>query len=197
MNLRFKEKGVTLVEIAVSIAILGVFASVLVADFPNILRRFALSRATYKLAQDFRRVQDFGLSGILVAGVNSINATGYGIYLKVNPMNDKTYIIYADSGNAQYDGDTQLCSDVSVDPNLDCVLEEVDLTQENPDLYIKELVNIEGNHTSVNFAPPNPDISITNLASGYSEAGIVLGVSIEPDLERTVWVNSSGLIRIE
>ena len=103
------EKGVTLIEIIVVIFIIAIFSLIIIADFPGIEKQYALSNATYKLAQDFRRVQDLGLSGIqlLDADGNQINVQGYGIY--INPaVSDSVYLIYADVGDEadqRYTGD--------------------------------------------------------------------------------------------
>ncbi|MFH1968305.1 MAG: hypothetical protein ABIJ84_02880 [bacterium] len=204
---RFKlqEKGTTLVEIIVVIFIIAIFSSILISNFPKIIRQFALSGSAYKLSQDFRKVQDLGLSGVLIVeeqvGGQSqqIRAKGYGIYF--NLRQNTQYIIYADRGSPsdfKYNGNLQLCSN-SVDSEADCILETINITDENSDLYIKEIININSGavDTSINFTPPNPDIAIDNLSSGKKEIGVMLGLGSEPLLSRTVWVNISGLIRVE
>jgi Tfp pilus assembly protein FimT len=213
-NLKFKIKnsseGVTLVEIIVVIFIITLFSSIIISDFPTIEKHFALSRASYQLAQDMRRIQDLGLSGVQEtdSAGNLMAVQGYGIY--INPVqSDVQYIIYADiyDGYAQdsqkYSGDSSYARcDSLVNPQVDCVLDVIDISQDNPDLYIKDIVNINSTFTSINFNPPGPTISIDNLCLSClypadSEVGIVLGLHSDDSAERTVWINTSGLISVQ
>ena len=201
---KFHEKGTTLVEIIVAVVIIAIFSGILVANFPYILKQFAISRVSHKLAQDIRKVQDLGFSGVLITeggGTGQIMVKGYGIYVDI-AANTK-YLIYADRGespNFKYDGDfsTQLCSQNTF-PQQDCIFEIIDIADDNSDLYIEEIINIDSNFTdtSVNFSPPNPNIAIDNLGLGSKDIGIVISSLSEPSLSRTVWVNTSGLIRLE
>ena len=202
---RFHEKGTTLVEIIVVVFIIVIFSSILVSNFPKILRQFALSRSVHKLSQDIRRVQDTGLSGVLITEQEAggqkwqIKAKGYGIYFSLNQST--RYIIYVDRGDSpdsKYDGNPQLCSE-NIFPESDCIFEIIYITDEDPDLYIKEILNLSSGsaNTSINFAPPNPDISIDGLSSGDKEIGVVLGLQSDTSAARTVWVNISGLIKVE
>lgn len=183
-----EEKGISLVEIIVMILLIGVFSTIIISDFPKVLRHFALSRSVYKMAQDLRKAQDLGLSG-----VETNNARGYGFFIDLD-QSDTKYLIYADlDGNALYDQ--------SQDP----IIDEVDVSKENPDVYIKRFKNIVGSYTSINFSPPHPDIYILKKCSGIdcedstdiSRVGIVLGLHSDNSAERTVWMNTSGLINVE
>jgi hypothetical protein len=200
------ERGITLVEIVAMVLIITIFSSILIADFPKIQRQFALSRATYKLAQDLRRAQDLGLSGVVTlnGSESKINVSGYGVFLDINAQ-PKKYVIYADvPPNASVDGDRKyikdepfvFCSE-QTDPAKDCVIDIIDVSKENPNLYIKDILNVSNaNYTSINFNPPSPHVRLDNLESGDS-IGIVLGSIADPLAERTVWVNTSGLIRVQ
>jgi len=194
-----KEKGITLVEIIIAILIVTLFSAILISDFPRILKQFALSRATYKLAQDLRKTQDFGLSGVKTSDNQEelIIAKGYGVYF--NLSNDTEYIIYADRGenpDFRYNGIGQFCID-NDQKDIDCILESIDISKENPDLFISGINNIDSNYTSINFVPPNPTTEIENISYGNFRIGIVLGLRFEPSRTRTVWVNKSGLIQIK
>jgi len=180
------------------------FSAILIANFPKILREFALSRAAYKLAQDIRKTQDLGLSGVQMTDGEGqpILAKGYGIYvdLSISPAED--YLIYADRGEPhdfKYDGGSlQFCSD-NATAATDCILEDIDVSQSNPDLFIKDIRNLKESFSfvSINFSPPNPVINIDNLQQGFSEIGVVLGLKSDDSFERTIWVNTSGLIRVK
>lgn len=190
-----EEKGATLVEIILVIFMITMFSGILVYNFPRVLKQFALSRVSYKLAQDLRRVEDLGLSGAeTIQG-----AKGYGIY--VDTTNNTEYILYADRNGTpeKFDATTQFCTDNPLDPLKDCILDKINIANENPSLYISGFENITmpSFFTSINFKPPNPDISIDNLAQGSSKMAIILRVQGENDLERKVWVNTSGLIEVK
>ncbi|MCX6721220.1 MAG: prepilin-type N-terminal cleavage/methylation domain-containing protein [Candidatus Staskawiczbacteria bacterium] len=216
--LKFKNRnfqpGISLIEIVVVIVIIAIFSTIIIADFPRILKNFALSRATYKLAQDLRKTQDLGLSGLRThdsAGNEITSIKGYGIYVFVDPNATTTnYVVYADLsdvdndlGSKNYDGPSAYiyCTDVT-SPSSDCILDEIDVSKENKDLYIKRLVNTNQDFVSINFSPPdfvNIDTKCVQLCDHQpsSEVGIVLGLLSDNSAERTVWVNTSGLVKIE
>ncbi|MCX6723589.1 MAG: prepilin-type N-terminal cleavage/methylation domain-containing protein [Candidatus Staskawiczbacteria bacterium] len=213
---KFYDKGITLIEIVVAIFIITFFSLILIADYPKIKTQYAISRATYKLAQDLRRAQDFGLSGAQIKYNGGIvPAKGYGIYVYVDPTQgviSTKYLLYADvsDGNAAHDkkytdagahncagGQPYNCCDQDTTvPTADCVIDVIDLSQQNSNLYIKSVSNISTAYTSVNFIPPNPTISIDNISSGNT-IGIVLGLTSDSASSRTVFVNTSGLINVQ
>jgi type II secretory pathway pseudopilin PulG len=218
-NLKSAERGITLIEIIVVIFLIAMFSVIIISDYPKIQRYFALSRAAYKFAQDLRKTEDLGFSGVLLNDKKGVPIIikGYGMYINVSSQPAKQYIIYADVAGApingvrtsdqKYSGDLSypLCSQVDQQNNenngmrtTDCVMEIINVTNANPDLYIKPVINnISGNYTSINFSPPNPNINIDNLSPGQFSIGIVLGLTFDPLSTRTVWVNTSGLINVQ
>jgi len=197
--------GITLVEILVVVFIIGTFLMILVADFPKIQRQFALSRATYKFAQDLRRAQDMALSGVEIkksgAAETIINAKGYGIYIDLI-SNEKEYIIYADIDNSKTynapDAPEKIyCDnfDPVVDAGMDCIVETIDLSKDAHGVIIKEINNTNNfNYISINFNPPNPTVSISGLEGG-NRAWIVFALESDPiNSTRNVFVWKSGLI---
>ena len=205
--------GITLVEIVVVLFVVSLFSVIIVANFPRIMRQSALSRATYKLAQDLRSAQDLGLSGVIINDANGDvinNVEGYGIYVGTPPTNQ--YVIYADvaSGGAnvqKYSGDAfTLCSDVEqsgIALTSDCVIEIIDVTDENPSLSISGIVNnFNGTDinsgTSINFTPPNPTINIEDDDSNhYFGSGIKIVLQNTDGSTRAVLINGSGLIDVQ
>ena len=200
LETRNRRSGVTLVEIIVVVFVIGLFTMILVSDFPQIQKRYALFNTAYRLSQDMRVAQDLGLSGITIYDVNkvAIAAKGYGIYINLSQSN-KQYVIYADvDGSQEYNGGANypLCGSLS-GPQTDCVINMIDLSKTSPYLYIKGLNNISGAYTSVNFSPPGPIIKIGNLNSGQSSIGIELGLTSDVSLLRRILVNTSGLIETQ
>lgn len=197
-NIKYSDKGITLVEIVVVIFIIVMFSMIVVADFPKIQRQSALSRVTYKLAQDFRKTQDLGLSGVQINDKygNLIKAQGYGIYINFNePITQ--YIIYADVDRSQTYNANQSCDFPERDPYIDCAIETIDISKENSRLYIEPVKHISGTLTSINFMPPGPTVNIQNITSGYSDIEIVLGITSDSSLKRIVLVNKAGLINVQ
>ncbi|MCX6718694.1 MAG: hypothetical protein NTY81_03805 [Candidatus Staskawiczbacteria bacterium] len=206
-NLKKYSKGITLVEIVVMIFIIALFSLIVISDFPRIQKQYALSRAAYKLAQDLRRTQDLGLSGIKLNDTNGqpITVEGYGIYFDVsntNPRENIKYVIYADvNGDKKYSGDLSypFCDEADQGNPIiyplatDCVIDEIDVSKENPSLYIEGIENIMGSYASVNFTPPDPITTIDTLNLGQSGINIVLNNGLSA---RKVFVNTSGLINI-
>jgi len=208
------ESGVTLVEILVAVFIITIFTIIVVVDFPKMKRQFALSRATYKLAQDIRRVEDLGLSGVQVYDEVGalIDSKGYGFYINLTNDNQK-YFVYADvsdsggesGANHKYDNDGayEECSSTSTG---DCIIEQIDLSDEPSQVFIKEIITNgfdDWTDISINFTPPNPTVIITvnnsNTASVVIPANvsIVLSLKIDESITRTININSTGLIEVE
>lgn len=201
------KRGITLIEIVVVAFIISLFSLILISDFPKIQRQFALSRVTYKLAQDLRKTQDLGLSGVQVLDVNKhpIAVQGYGIYINL-AQSTTQYIIYADAsanGSQTYDAPSDIPCEETDAPDEDCIIETIDLGKENTSLFIKDIINITGVFTSINFSPPDPIIYIDKRCQQFCEdgdhsrVGIVLGLDTDPSATRTIWVNTSGLINVQ
>jgi prepilin-type N-terminal cleavage/methylation domain-containing protein len=210
LNMKNSERGVTLVEIAVVIFIIAIFSSILIANFPAIQRQFALSRATYKLAQDLRKTEDLALSGVSIkdAQGEQIPVKGYGIFIDLN--NSTKYVVYANvgAGDQKYVGFTNNPVFCSKEESIlqDCVLDVIDLSKENIDLKIKSIFKKEGDYissiagdgVSINFRPPNPNTDITdNNDNIYTSVGIVLGLNSDNSSQREIWINKSGLVDVK
>lgn len=188
LRFKFCERGITLVEIIVSIFMITMFSTILIANFPRILKEFALSRVSYKLAQDLRKVEDLGLSGVQLTDDSGelVQAKGYGIYIDLSALPIEQYKIYAD-----LDGDQSYTL-------ADYIIETIDISKENPNLFIKGVENIRvgGDSTSINFTPPDPTVSIYNLCESCQDVSIVIGLNSE-NSERKVSINTSGLIKVK
>lgn len=219
-----KENGITLIEIIVIIAIIVIFLAIVMVDFPRIMRQSAISRATYTLSQNIRKTQDYGLSGkhFYNDAGQLIPAKGYGVYFDVSADNSSKYLIYADIGsndintgiataedenNQMYDGDfteEYLCSTMSFGANdlkIDCILEIIDIKEENSSLSFKKIENPDKenktiNSLSINFMPPVPAIKITDEFEEENNK-VKIFLKNTDNIERSVYVNESGLINVE
>jgi len=195
------EKGITLVEIIITILIIALFTMITIANFPAIQKQYALSSATYKLAQDLRKTQDLGLSGVTLydSAKKSIAVKGYGLY--VNPTKSE-YIIYADvattsntSGSQNFDNTNFIkCDEYDVSSDTgDCIIDTINIIQQNQNLTINGITNISSPDVSINFTPPGPVTTISNLNSGSNSVDIILSNGVS---SRKISVNTSGLINV-
>lgn len=193
-NFKFKtsnlSKGVTLIEIVVAIFMVSILTIVFVANFPKVLRQFAVSRASYKLAQNLRRAEDLGLSGVKVSGIGSTPKGGYGIYIDSSPGQNQKYVLYADTGTF---------TDYEYVEGQDTIVENIDISSEEPGVVISKIENTGGGSlVSINFTPPNPTITITpGLQVGETGVDITLSSSVDNSIKRIVSVNTSGLIEVK
>lgn len=184
-------KGFTLIELLIVVAIIVILPAVVVSNFPQIKSQFALSRSVYKLAQDIRKVQNMALSS--TPHKDSFNllrpVAGYGMYMDVNALGNKKYILYAD--NADNGGGNQRYDD------LDYVVSVIDFRASEQGVIIKEISNTHGNAASINFGSPAGDVAISEINPGKSDVRIVLGLEGDTAKTRSVVVNTSGLIEVQ
>jgi Tfp pilus assembly protein FimT len=200
-KLKILQKGVSIIEIVVSIFIIVIFTMILIADFPKIQRQFALSKASYKFAEDIGKARSLGFSGAFTTNSGNIitSVNSYGIYLDISADNKK-YIIYANRNiDLKYDKYSQSCDDPLLNQNTkDCIIDSVDLNKISSSL---SFLNINGNNSTninINFAPPNPDVEIYvgGTAIEPGSVNIVLGLNADNNPSRTIIVNTSGLISL-
>ena len=183
-----KNRGFTIIEMLVVISIVVIFPTIVIANFPQIRLQFALSQATHRFAQDVRKTQDMVLSSKRYYDAFGIEqaVSGYGVYVDMDDLGNKKYIIYADvqPGNNEYDA-------------LDYVVESADFTLDQRGVIIKEINKVFGNNVSINFDPPNPDTTITQLNPGETEVEVVFALESDEQSTRSVVINQSGLVEVK
>ena len=122
--------GFTVVELLVVIAIITIIPIIVMPNFSQIRLQFALSRVPHKFAQDVRKTQGLSLSSVTYKDSFGVEQaiSGYGVYVDINNLGKKKYIIYADKSpsNNQYD-------------SLDYIIETIDFIPPNPDTKISSL----------------------------------------------------------
>jgi type II secretory pathway pseudopilin PulG len=200
------DSGITLIEILVVISIMILLSGILIADFPKIKRQFAITRSVYKMSQDIRRAQDMGFSG---EQISDIDVKGYGVYVNLDRLGPKKYLIYADiDGDYRYTITTEvgdiLCNDPDLETETDCLIETIDFSQAEPGVSITNILNTKDDkqEVDINFMPPNPTITITELKvfdDGQIANRVHITFSLDSDssINRTVFVNTAGLIEIQ
>ncbi len=201
-NIKSCNRGITLIEIIAAVFIITIFSAILVSNFPGILKQFALTRAVYKFAQDVKRVEDMGLSGVLTP---NLEVKGYGVYLNTVDANfgNKKYVIYADvNGDHYYDyyvsQENYTCDDLSLPPNKDCILETIDLgtTEKGVTIAVGNIMVDSQLGVSIDFAPPNPNVVLSNITPN-NYVKVVFALESDATQTKCVFVNTSGLIGVE
>lgn len=183
-----KQRGFTIIELLVVVIIVIIFPAVVIANFPHIKLQFAISRTVHAFAQNVRKAQDMALSSMPYRDSFGFlqPVDGYGIYLDIDKLGDKKYILYADRqpGDHQYDP-------------LDYIIFTVDLEDAEPGVVIKEIRNVFGRSASINFAPPNPDTTLTRLNPKENALQVVFALAGETNTVRTVLINTAGLVEVK
>ena len=167
----FYLKGFTLVELLVSIAIIGILTAAVVASSPAAKQGFAIMRSSQGLAQDIRRAQ---IKATAMKEIEGSSPKGYGICLDTNASS--SYILFADQdGNHTYND------------KEDILIETINL---ETDVKISALSS--GSSLNIVFEPPNPTVWVNNSSS--SSSTITLHLENNITKTREIFVNSSGLI---
>ena len=198
--IRNKNKGFTLIEAMVSVAIVSVIMSVVFFDYATFNDNLALSAAAQELAVTIRQAQTYGLtvkevSRDITSGGRFTSA--YGVYFDEN---DPThYYLFADlAGDKKYDvglgcgsgpGNTE-CVEMFTLRNRVRVSNLYDETDSSPQ---------GSNKMHVTFLRPNPDARIY-FTVGTSEVGPSLTGKVVMTSAKgktiTVTVESTGQVLV-
>ena len=169
----FHEKGFTLIEILISIAIIGTLSSVVMVNIGFGNRQQNLLRAAQLLALDIRRAQNLSLaptdSPTCVYGLNINSATRYFVY---------------------FDRD-QTCANghryVAGSPSIAII--------DNPGITLKNSITIDAPfNQDIAFEAPEP---ITYINGAKDSAGFTITLRSPDNTTKTVTVNRFGQVEIQ
>lgn len=164
------QRAFTILELSVVTGIIVVLTALLLPNWKEGQKQFALQRSTHKLAQDIRRVQEMALAAERFHGQVPF---GYGIYF--SQSDPSHYILFADltpsSGNQEYD------------PGVDGIVETVPI--ENNSL----ISQLSADPLTIVFVPPEPKVIIKPAGPGFVKL-------TSGEKSQEVCVNNVGLIEV-
>lgn len=174
-----------MIELLVSIAIIGIFAGIFFANYHGANKKSQLVMAAQKLVTDIRLAQNYCLSA------KDFNTEavpgGWGVYFNTTgPVgtNDATYILFADRNeNGSYTDNP---------PASNELYKKIDFP---PGITITNVVADDAtpNKVSLIFVPPDPTVTVDKGMAGNE---IDVTISDTDGNSKTVSVNFLGLIEV-
>jgi type II secretory pathway pseudopilin PulG len=177
-----KINGFTIIELLVSMFIIIVLSTILVARYRGANPDYTLTQAAQKMVSDIRRAQNMSMNG---TEINSTTGySGYGIYMKPSDSNT-SYKFYADkNGNQKFDSeasDQKIGDDIRLPSKV--VIDSI---------TFGSLVN----RADIFFLPPNPTTFINGSSNGSNDLIITLKEQ-STSHTKTVRVTLAGLIEAQ
>lgn len=169
-----KNQGFTIVELATVMAIIFVISGFAAANYHRGDRAVILDNQASRLAQDFRRVQEWALSSREIDG---LAPAGYGVHI---PGAGNYYVLYADNnGDKKYSAESEIVETIFLDDKI-----EISVCQPNP--------------ADINYAAPDLSGKITDgtVVNDFDWAKITFRVK-GGGQTRVIAANIAGLVYVE
>lgn len=194
------KSGFTLVEALVAVSIFVIFATLLLANYPEFLSRSSIDSLAHEVALTVRQAREYG-QNIRLGGFTGGKKESYGVYFSA--LDEKSFILFADLDNSgTYDG--SVCGS----EGTEC-LEQFTITSGARIADICGDVKTEGlsiddpsatcglGALNIVFTRPNPDAKIIDSdGNAYSDADIVVS-SFRGTNKQAVIVWTTGQIIVE
>jgi len=169
-----KERGMTLIEILIAIAIIGILLATSFLAYRPRGQELALQRSVFRVASEIEKAREMAMSAQQHSS-GDVPAGGYGVYFDTaSPSN---YILFADidaSKNRKTDGS-----------------EDVETISLEKGLTISALS--PSGPVNITFVPPSPNVYLQRGAV-VGEVDIAISIEGDPSKSKVVSVNKAGLI---
>ena len=178
-----KKSGFTLIELIVSVSIMGMMTALFLVNYHSANRRSDLTMTAQKMVADIRMAQNYalGLARYGAAGSLNVPTGGWGLNIDLANSN-KQYLIFADDdGDKIYDsGEANLAYGA--------------LVSSLPSNIIIESLSV-GQRANITFLPPDPITTIYGPIATSSEININLK-DLSTNNIKTVKINFLGLVEL-
>ncbi len=165
-----KNLGFTLLELLVTISIIGILSSVFVLSQPNVKNELNLQRAAFQLVKDLRKAEELALATNFQDCQSGI-FQGYGIYF--DTLNPYSYQLF-----------------------LKCDSNKIEIRKINLPQGTK-ISSLSQNSLEILFKPPDPSVCINSSCWQKSEGEIAIFLEKNPSKIKRIKVNTAGKISIE
>jgi prepilin-type N-terminal cleavage/methylation domain-containing protein len=179
-------KGFTVNELLVVMAIIGILSLVIIPSYKNAKEQLALERSAVQLAQYLAKAREMAMSTQeCVPCGNIFPPGGYGIYMRDTPIVQRTYILFADMDNDQ-----------KYNPVQDIQIEEI-ILENKVGIY-----DLSKNIINIGFKPPDPTVVLSGKDPAdpafinFSSLSITIALDNNPTRQKIITLNAVGLIDI-
>lgn len=177
--------GFTLVELAVSMLIIGIISTIVLANYNTGRKQEALNRSAQRLAVAIRQAQNYALFS-RVGTKCSTPPGGYGIYI----ASDSQYIIFGDCGNGVVGGPADHVYESSTDDLISTI--NVEPTVVIPSSQSPSVIG-----ASLTFEPPIGKFYYKSLVPAVSNTiRIVLQNSSDATKQKTITISANGSVSV-
>ncbi len=193
MKIKSKNRGVTMIEVLVSISIFAIITSVVLYNHSAFNSSVAVTNLAYEVALTVKQAQSYGLSVKREAGYSG----SYGAYFSTSPGDDKKVIVFADKdSDNEYDYTNE--ATCGSNPASEC-REELNI---RGDVSVKNLAdsyNPTGNtgELSIIFKRPDPIAYIYDTDQNNARTYGEITISSARGKEKIIRVDRSGQISVK
>lgn len=173
-------KGMTLVELVVSIAIFTLISGITIFNYGDLRSSFSIQNITNDIALSIRKAQSYAIGA---SGISSSFSYGYGVHFSLDTSptessgGERAFAIFSDIySNKKYDYQNGISCGSLIDSDNECI-EMLNIT--STDKIVGFYINDTLEETSANstldivFVRPNPDayfcFTYDNLNSPYCD----------------------------